>query len=98
MPASWASAGAGWASAGLGTFPGRGKPEASGRGPAPALIPVGIAPELAHTVRYTSPRSASDMRRLVADQGGHYDYWATGRRAALARLAGQRRPRGPPRA
>ena len=26
------------------------------------------------------------MRRLIADQGGHYDYWATGSRATLREL------------
>jgi hypothetical protein len=67
-------------------FTGRVNPETYGMGLAPDLIPVWIAHELAHTVRYTSPRSASDMRRLVADQGGHYDYWATGSRATLREL------------
>ena len=37
-------------------------------------------------MRYTSPRSASDMRRLVADHGGYYDYWSTGSRATLREL------------
>jgi uncharacterized protein YjaZ len=55
-------------------------------GLAPDLIPVWIAHELAHTVRYTSPTSASDMRRLVTESGGYYDYWATGSRATLREL------------
>ena len=67
-------------------FTGRVNPETYGMGLAPDLIPVWIAHELAHTVRYTSPRSASDMRRLVNDQGGSYDYWATGSRATLREL------------
>ena len=67
-------------------FTGRVNPETYGMGLAPDLIPVWIGHELAHTVRYTSPRSASDMRRLVADQGGSYDYWATGSRATLREL------------
>jgi uncharacterized protein YjaZ len=61
-------------------------PETYGMGLAPDLIPLWIAHELAHTVRYTSPNSASDMRRLVIDHGGYYDYWSTGSRATLREL------------
>jgi hypothetical protein len=67
-------------------FTGRVNPETYGMGLPPDLIPVWIAHELAHTVRYTSPTSASDMRRLVAESGGYYDYWATGSRATLREL------------
>jgi hypothetical protein len=67
-------------------FTGRVNPETYGMGLPPDLIPVWIAHELAHTVRYTSPASASDMRRLVAENGGYYDYWATGSRATLREL------------
>jgi hypothetical protein len=67
-------------------FTGRVNPETYGMGLPPDLIPVWIAHELAHTVRYTSATSASDMRRLVADSGGYYDYWATGSRATLREL------------
>jgi hypothetical protein len=67
-------------------FTGRVNPETYGMGLAPDLIPVWIAHELAHTVRYTSNTSASDMRRLVAESGGYYDYWATGSRASLREL------------
>lgn len=67
-------------------FTGRVNPETYGMGLAPDLIPLWIGHELAHTVRYTSPRSASDMRRLVADEGGSYDYWSTGSRATLREL------------
>jgi hypothetical protein len=67
-------------------FTGRVNPETYGMGLAPDLIPVWIAHELAHTVRYTSGTSASDMRRLVAESGGYYDYWATGSRASLREL------------
>jgi uncharacterized protein YjaZ len=52
----------------------------------PDLIPVWIAHELAHTVRYTSGTSESEMRRLIADLGGYYDYWSTGSRATLREL------------
>jgi hypothetical protein len=67
-------------------FTGRVNPESYGMGLPPDLIPLWIAHELAHTVRYTSPTSSSDMRRLVHDQGGYYDYWATGSRASLREL------------
>jgi hypothetical protein len=67
-------------------FTGRVNAETYGMGLAPDLIPLWIGHELAHTVRYTSPRSTSDMRRLVADNGGYYDYWSTGSRATLREL------------
>src|SRR5919112_169925 len=67
-------------------FTGRVNPETYGMGLPPDLIPACIGHELAHTVRYTSPGSASDMRRLVAENGGYYDYWATGSRATLREL------------
>ena len=64
-------------------FTGRANAETYGMGLDPALLPVWIAHEMAHTVRYTSPRSASDLRRLIAEEGGSYDYWSTGSRATL---------------
>jgi Predicted Zn-dependent protease (DUF2268) len=67
-------------------FTGRVNPETYGMGLPPDLIPVWIGHELAHTIRYTSPRSMSDMRRLVTDHGGYYDYWSTGSRATLREL------------
>lgn len=67
-------------------FTGRTNPTTWGMGLSPDLIPLWIAHELAHAVRYTSPRSQSDLRRLVAEAGGYYDYWETGRRAPLREL------------
>jgi hypothetical protein len=67
-------------------FTGRVNPDTYGMGLPPDLIPVWIAHELAHTVRYTSATSGSEMRRLIADQGGYYDYWSTGSRATLREL------------
>jgi hypothetical protein len=64
-------------------FTGRANADTFGMGLDPALLPLWVAHELAHTVRYTSPRSASDLRRLVAEEGGSYDYWSTGSRATL---------------
>ncbi len=67
-------------------FTGRINPATYGMGLPPDLIPPWIAHELAHTVRYTSATSESEMRRLVADLGGYYDYWSTGSRATLREL------------
>lgn len=67
-------------------FTGRVNPETYGLGLAPDLIPLWIGHELAHTVRYTSASSQGDMRRLVSDLGGYYDYWSTGSRATLREL------------
>jgi hypothetical protein len=67
-------------------FTGRTNPETFGMGLPPDLIPLWVAHELAHAVRYTSPGSASELRRLVAEQDGYYDYWETARRASLREL------------
>jgi hypothetical protein len=67
-------------------FTGRVNPATYGMGLPPDLIPLWIAHELAHTVRYTSTTSDSEMRRLVAELGGYYDYWSTGSRATLREL------------
>jgi hypothetical protein len=67
-------------------FTGRANPDTYGMGLPPDMVPLWLAHELAHTVRYTSPASQSEMRRLVADLGGYYDYWQTGSRATLREL------------
>jgi len=67
-------------------FTGRTTPSTYGLGLAPELIPLWVAHEVAHCVRYTSPESASELHRLVAEAGGYYDYWATGSRASLREL------------
>lgn len=67
-------------------FTGRVNPDSHGMGLPPELIPLWVAHELAHTVRYTSPGSESELRRLVAEAGGYYDYWVTGSRATLREL------------
>lgn len=67
-------------------FTGRPNPETFGLGLVPKLLPLWIAHEIAHTVRYTSPLSKSELARLVADANGCYDYWETGSRAALGEL------------
>jgi hypothetical protein len=67
-------------------FTGRANAETYGMGLSPDLIPLWVGHELAHAVRYTSPASRSDLRRLVHEAGGYYDYWATGSRASLREL------------
>lgn len=64
-------------------FTGRANPDTHGLGLSPDLIPLWIGHEVAHVVRYTSPASESELRRLIEEAGGHYDYWTTGSRATL---------------
>jgi Predicted Zn-dependent protease (DUF2268) len=67
-------------------FTGRVNPETHGMGLSPDLLPLWVGHEIAHTIRYTSPASESELRRLVAESGGNYDYWTTGSRATLREL------------
>jgi len=67
-------------------FTGRANPVTGGLGLAPHLLPLWIAHEVAHAVRYTAPSSRADLKRYVAEAGGHYDYWDTGSRATLREL------------
>ncbi len=67
-------------------FTGRANPETLGMGLPSDLIPLWIGHELAHTVRYTSQGSQSDLRRIVGEAGGYYDYWQTGSRTTLREL------------
>ncbi len=61
-------------------------PDTQGLGLDPELVPLWLAHEIAHTVRYTSPGSRSEMRGLVDAAGGYYSYWETGRHATLREL------------
>ena len=67
-------------------FTGRPNPDTLGLGLDPRLLTIWIAHEVAHVVRYMSPRSESEMARIVADAGGLYDYWDSGSRASLREL------------
>ncbi len=67
-------------------FTGVVNPDTQGLGLDPELIPLWLAHELTHVVRYTSPSSRSDMRGFVEDAGGYYSYWETGRQASLREL------------
>jgi len=67
-------------------FTGRANPQTNGLGLAPHLMPLWIAHEVAHAVRYTSPTSRAELKRLVAEGEGSYDFWTTGSRATLREL------------
>ena len=67
-------------------FTGQTNADTFGLGLPPAQLPLWIAHEVAHAVRYTSPASRSPLRALVAEAGGGYDYWETGSRAPLREL------------
>jgi hypothetical protein len=67
-------------------FTGQANPQTEGLGLDPELVPLWLAHEIAHVVRYTSPTSRSEMKNIVAESGGYYSYWDTGRRATLREL------------
>ena len=67
-------------------FTGVANPDTQGLGLDPELIPLWLAHELAHVVRYTSPESRSELHHIIADSGGEYSYWETGRRVPLREL------------
>jgi len=67
-------------------FTGVANPDTQGLGLDPELIPLWLAHEIAHVVRYTSPTSRSELRPLIAENAGNYSYWETGRRAPLREL------------
>jgi hypothetical protein len=64
-------------------FTGVANPATEGLGLDPALIPLWLAHETAHAVRYTSPTSRGALHYLVDEADGYYSYWDTGRRATL---------------
>ena len=67
-------------------FTGVANEETQGLGLDPELIPLWLAHEIAHVVRYTSPESRSEIRQLIAQLEGNYSYWETGRRTTLREL------------
>jgi hypothetical protein len=68
-------------------FTGVANPDTQGLGLEPELIPMWLAHEIAHAVRYTAPTSRSEMVALIRDAGGgDYSYWETGRQATLREL------------
>src|SRR5688572_13277906 len=75
--------GHGYAFACLEHFTSVANPTTRGLGLDPELIPMWLAHEVAHCVRYTSPSSRAEMRRVIGAGGGFYSYWETGRNASL---------------
>jgi hypothetical protein len=67
-------------------FTGFANPDTQGLGLDPELIPLWLAHELAHVVRYTSAESRSELRTVIAGMNGDYSYWETGRRVPLREL------------
>jgi hypothetical protein len=67
-------------------FTGRPNAQTYGMGLAPELLPLWIAHEVAHALRYTAPSSRAAMRRVVSELGGYYDGWEMGSRASLREL------------
>ena len=67
-------------------FTGVTNPDTQSLGLDPELIPLWLAHEITHVVRYTSPSSRSDMRGFVENADGYYSYWETGRQASLREL------------
>jgi hypothetical protein len=67
-------------------FTGRANAQTYGMGLAPHLLPLWIAHEVAHALRYTSPSSRAAVRRLVGEMDGYYDAWELGSRATLREL------------
>jgi hypothetical protein len=61
-------------------------PDTQGLGLDPELLPMWLAHECAHAVRYTSPASRSDMRSFILSADGYYSYWDTGREVPLREL------------
>ena len=67
-------------------FTGRANAQTYGMGLSPQLLPLWVAHEVAHALRYTSPSSRAAIRRLVGELGGYYDAWELGSRASLREL------------
>lgn len=67
-------------------FTGRANAQTYGMGLSPQLLPLWVAHEVAHALRYTSPSSRAAMRRLIGELGGYYDAWELGSRASLREL------------
>lgn len=67
-------------------FTGRPNPDTLALGLPPQHIQIWLAHEIAHLVRYGSPDSNSEMRRIIQDLNGNYDYWESGSRATLREL------------
>ncbi|MFM8566409.1 MAG: DUF2268 domain-containing putative Zn-dependent protease [Gemmatimonadota bacterium] len=54
-----------------------------GLGLDPELLPMWLAHEIAHGVRYTAPTSRAELRSAVQAQQGFYSFWQTGKLVSL---------------
>ncbi len=66
-------------------FTGVANPETFGLGLDPELLPLWLAHEIAHVIRYTSPASRAELHTLVQEAGA-YSYWDAGRLVSLREL------------
>jgi uncharacterized protein YjaZ len=66
-------------------FTGVNNPETFGLGLDPELVPLWLAHEVAHVIRYTSPTSRAELKSAV-QESGYYSYWDTGRSVSLREL------------
>jgi hypothetical protein len=67
-------------------FTGRSNSASYGLGLSPTLLPLWIAHEVAHTVRYCSPGSQSELRRVIAEAGGYFNCWDSASHVPLREL------------
>jgi hypothetical protein len=67
-------------------FTGIANPDTQGLGLQPELIPLWLAHEITHGIRYTSPTSRSEIRYLISRTEKYYSYWETGREVPLREL------------
>jgi hypothetical protein len=67
-------------------FTGRPNPESLGLGLRPELIPLWLAHEIGHVVRYTAPDSQAELADVVRSSRGYYDYWESGSLTTLREL------------
>jgi hypothetical protein len=67
-------------------FTGIANPDTQGLGLQPELIPLWLAHEITHGIRYTSPTSRSEIRYLISRAEKYYSYWETGREVPLREL------------
>jgi hypothetical protein len=67
-------------------FTGIANPDTQGLGLEPELIPLWLAHEITHGLRYTSPTSRSELRQFITRTDGYYSYWETGRQIPLREL------------
>jgi hypothetical protein len=67
-------------------FTGVSNTETHGLGLEPELIPMWLAHEMTHAVRYTSPTSRAQIRQAIEESGGQYSFWETARRCSLREL------------